>query len=170
MSGVVGLDLSLTATGWAVSGEGAGVWKPKTKGVDRLREVEVWVRELCDEVQPDVVVIEGYSFNSRVGGERLGEFGGVVRLTLAVCEHPYVEVPPAVLKKFATGKGNVGKDAMLAAAVRAGFGGEDNNAADAWWLMQMGLLYVAGAAEIPTTTYRADAISRVEWPALGEAA
>lgn len=170
MSGVIGLDLSLTATGWAVSGEGGGVWKPKMKGVDRLREVEVWVRELCDEVAPDLVLIEGYSFNSRVGGERLGEFGGVVRLTLAVLGCSYVEIPPAVLKKFATGKGNANKDAMLSAAVRAGFPGDDNNAADAWWLMQMGQMYLADASDVAVTAYRAEAIAKVEWPSLESAA
>lgn len=46
----------------------------------------------------------------------------------------YVEVPPAMLKRHATDRGNATKVEMLAAAQRDGFDGDDHNAADAWLL------------------------------------
>jgi hypothetical protein len=68
-----------------------------------------------------------------------------------------------MLKKFATGVGNAKKDAMLVGAVRAGYAGQDNNEADAFWLRQMGL-YHLGAAEVPLTAYRTEAVQKVAWP------
>lgn len=43
-------------------------------------------------------------------------------------------VEPAVLKKWATGKGNAGKEEMIDAARMRGWDGDDHNEADAWLL------------------------------------
>ena len=56
---------------------------------------------------------------------------------------PYEGVPVGTIKRFATGKGNANKDAMIAAARARGFSPADDNEADAiailfWALETMG--------------------------------
>jgi hypothetical protein len=172
---VVGLDLSLRATGIA-DGTTPFLLTSKLRGVERLVELRVRVLQRCVDIYPhtanaDLVVIEGYSFNSRVGGEHLGELGGVVHVALYEAGIPFVEVPPAALKKFATDKGNANKLAMGIAASKAGYvGPDDDNCIDAWWLRQMGL-YALGFADVADerlvalhTAYRDEAVSKVTWP------
>jgi Holliday junction resolvasome RuvABC endonuclease subunit len=163
MTRVLGLDLSLTATGYAYNEEVVGVIRSKAKGERRLAEIRDAVEELAFEA--DVVVLEGYSYASANQAHQIGELGGVIRLTLWQRRKPFVEVPPAVLKKFATGKGNADKDAMLAAAIRRfGFEGDNNNAADAWLLRCMGLAAYREQAHF--TSYQTEALGKVSWPTL----
>lgn len=158
---VVGVDLSLTATGVA-DALGAHTFRSACSGWERVDELLTFVWRLTRAC--DLIVIEGYSFGSRASqAHALGELGGIVRFELWKDEDAYADVPPTVLKKFATGKGNAPKDAVLVAAVRAGFDGDDNNAADAWWLRQMGL-YRLGCADVPATAYRDEAVAKVAWP------
>ena len=163
MTRVLGLDLSLTATGYAYNEEDIGVIRSKAKGERRLAEIRDAVEEFAFEA--DVVVLEGYSYASANQAHQIGELGGVIRLTLWQRRKPFAEVPPAVLKKYATGKGNADKDAMLAAAIRRfGFEGDNNNAADAWLLRAMGQAeYVAWNG---ITDYQREALGKVEWPKL----
>ncbi len=163
MTRVLGLDLSLTASGYAYNEEVVGVIRSKAKGERRLAEIRDAVEELAFEA--DVVVLEGYSYASANQAHQIGELGGVIRLTLWQRRKPFVEVPPAVLKKFATGKGNADKDAMLAAAIRRfGFEGDNNNAADAWLLRAMGLAAYLGWGAV--TEFQHQAIAKVTWPKL----
>lgn len=153
MPAVVGLDLSLTATGWANVAGVSGVYRTKATGTERLaalrRAVDILVGAGLDSA--DLIVIEGYSFGSRNGGEKLGELGGVIRLLLHDRGVRWVEAPPATLKKYATGKGNAGKnDVKAAARKRLGWGGEDDNEADALWLRAIGLeLLGAPVCDLP---------------------
>ena len=169
MTNIVGLDLSLTATGYS-DADGSRVVKcTKYKGAERLAHFRTYFgREWLDE-SPDLVVVEGYSFGSHDAGARsIGELGGVMRLLLWDMKIPWAEVPPTSLKKFATGKGNCSKDQVLAAAVRDDTRIDDNNAADAHWLRQMGFVaqeVMDGELEhtlIPK--YRLEAIEGVVWP------
>jgi len=160
---VLGLDLSLTATGYAYNDEVGGVFKSKATGMRRLAETREMVLDLAHEA--DVVVLEGYGFSSQKAVVQ-GELGGVIRLALYDRRIPYAEVAPATLKKFTTGKGNADKDAMIAAAIRRfGFEGISNNFADAWLLRAMGLAYYAPTADaIPG--YQLEALDKVTWPKL----
>jgi Holliday junction resolvasome RuvABC endonuclease subunit len=57
-------------------------------------------------------------------------------------------IPVGTIKKTATGKGNAGKDAMIAAA-RAKWPGikiEDDNHADALWIAECGVAMIGGAS------------------------
>lgn len=169
MAGVVGLDLSLTATGICTAG-GAGVFKPRSTGMERLHAIASFVAARVSD--GDVVVIEGYSFGSKGNAMfNLGELGGVVRLDLYKSGISFVDVPPSVLKKFATGNGNANKAAMVLAAGKAGYDGPgDDNAVDAWWLRNLGI-YAAGgnvpiAPGVNDTQHRADAAAKIDWPAL----
>lgn len=165
-----GLDLSLTGTGIACA-DHVDVLKPPKgcSGESRLDWIRSEILEHLPGTTYTLVVIEGYSYASPHGAHQLGELGGLIRWTLWNRGTPFVEIPPATLKKFATGKGNAPKDGMLSAAVRNGYDGSDNNGADAWWLRQMGV----GAYQIPpvgTPAYRLEAMERITWPALLEVA
>ena len=165
---VVGLDLSLTATGIAAAGV-ADVLRPKgLTGPERL----AW---LCDRVDAIVklhnaalVVVEGYAYGRQNTAHQLGELGGVIRLALWEAGIPYVDVPPSTLKKYATGRGNAGKEEVLAAAIRRlGYQGHDNNEADALWLRALGCAaYGAPLADLPKL--HASVVDGLDWPEIGE--
>jgi crossover junction endodeoxyribonuclease RuvC len=163
---LIGLDLSLTATGVAV-GESVVVIKTKTTGVERLNDIRSQLRKEIGRFNPKVAIIEGYAFGAHDRGARsIGELGGVVRLMLADYKIKFVEVPPASLKKFATGKGNADKDNVLAAAIKHNRRINNNNAADAWWLYQMGAA-AYGQQVAPTLKIgkvRHTVLKAIEWP------
>lgn len=166
---VLALDLSLTATGWAfrdmVNGgvERSGVLStPKLSGIPRLRHVRELVLGLALDAQ--LIVIEGYAYGAKGNAIlNIAELGGVIRVALTDHGHEYVEVPPASLKMFATGKGNVGKDEMLAAAIRRlGYSGHDHNEADALWLLQMACC--ARGLELASNEAQRRALAKITWP------
>jgi Holliday junction resolvasome RuvABC endonuclease subunit len=159
---VIGLDLSLTASGVALEHDETVTLTSKQKGVDRLRELRAAILCLCGDPMylshphhdpADLVVIEGYSFSSRNShAHGLGELGGVIRLALADARIPYVDVPPASLKKYATGKGNASKgDVLVAAVKRLAYDGSSDNEADALWLREIGVAHIhpSAAADMP---------------------
>lgn len=135
----VGLDLSLTSTGWAFGDEVGRVRSPRT-GPARLVHIRDAVMALVRDVIAPVVFVEGPSFNAKHNrAVSLGELHGVVKVALLEAGVPFVVVPPATLKKFATGKGNASKDMMLVAAVkRLDYEGASNDEADALWLRALG--------------------------------
>jgi Holliday junction resolvasome RuvABC endonuclease subunit len=160
---VIGLDLSLTATGVATP-EGEETWRPPGTGMARLDWVRASVAELLGYWAPGLVVVEGYSYGSRAShAHGLGELGGVVRLALADAAVTYVDIPPASLKKYATGKGNAGKGEVLTAAVRRlGYGGHDDNQADALWLRAMGMHHLGHPlTELPAA--HLTGLAKVDW-------
>jgi Holliday junction resolvasome RuvABC endonuclease subunit len=171
MTRILGLDLSLTATGVAWEGGTEVLSFPKLRGFDRIERINSAIWEHFGPGKPSehetVVVIEGYSFGS-IGRAvyDIAELGGVTRYLFHERGLRYVEVPPATLKKFATGKGNAGKDEVLAAAIRRfGFAGSNNNEADAWMLFQMGRAAYCSPPIVPTD-YQREALAKIEWPEL----
>jgi Holliday junction resolvasome RuvABC endonuclease subunit len=138
MMSAVGLDLSLTAAGIATRDGNAYVLRSKRRGVARLIEICDHVRDLVQ--LDDLAIIEGYSMSSRGSAVHgLAELGGVVRVMLTLADVAYVVVPPAKLKRYATGKGNADKASVLKAAwQRLGYDGTDHNEADALWLRAIG--------------------------------
>lgn len=131
MNSVVGVDLSLASTGVCVCDPLQHilptVYRIQSKGgkddslhlrVGRLVDI---VDRILQVVPGDAdVFIEGPSFGQmRQGGEhqRAGLWWSLVQL-LDLQGHQVVSVAPSVLKKYATGKGNAGKDEVLAAAIR----------------------------------------------------
>jgi crossover junction endodeoxyribonuclease RuvC len=137
---ITGLDLSLVETGIADALGARHLSTPAAKfpGMARLQHIRNQV--LFAALETDTVYLEGYSFGSKNGGERLGELGGVVRLALYEKGIPFVEVSPGTLKMFATGRGNASKvEVLVAARDRLGYTGTNDNEADALWLWQLGL-------------------------------
>lgn len=182
---VIGLDLSLTSTGLAVAGfqahDGGQLelrvdsQRIESKGVtgatlaqraDRMDRVLTAIDgRISDALR--LVVIEGPSLGqTRQGGQhdRAGLWWHVVGnlLTQGV---PVVEVPPACLKKYATGKGNTSKDGVLAAAVKRypEWDITGNDVADAVVLAAMGCRAIGHPID-DMPQLNQEAMRKVRWP------
>jgi len=160
---ILGLDLSLTCTGYATHRAVNTLQPPaKLRGAERLAWIRTALATLIANVH--VVVLEGYAYGRAKQAHQLGELGGVVRLVLHDRGIPFVEVPPAVLKLYATGRGNASKEEMLVAAVkRLGYEGYDNNEADALWLYTFAA-DAYGTAPIVLPAAQRAALKKVTWP------
>ena len=165
---VVGVDLSLTGTGITTPETCHVVNTGKMKGwerISRIRQVLTkpgmgwgWIDT------PPLVVLEGYSHASKYQAHQLGELGGIISYHLWQTGIPYIDIPPATLKKFATGKGTAGKDLMVAAAARLGCPESDNNAVDSWHLQALGCYGLGLPCPHPRTGYRDEIVGAIQWP------
>ncbi len=119
---ILGIDASLTSTGWALLVPGwplrHGAIQVNTRGAQRLEDIEGSVLSIIQYQRPDLVAIEGYAFGAENKAHQIGELGGVLRLALHKRDIPYVEIPPAKAKQFATGKGNAQKDVVMREVLR----------------------------------------------------
>lgn len=108
--------------------------------------------EICDRVldrvltpqrpvsASTIVMVEGFAFGSRGrAAVSLGGLGWLVRANLYRRGIAYMDVPPAVLKKYVTGKGNAKKDVMMRDVYRRwGFEAPTTDEADAFALAMLG--------------------------------
>lgn len=169
----VGLDLSLTGTGVALYGDGG--WSTRlvrSKGAasaslpERAERIERIADEVLQLVPLDALaVIEQPAYSKTVGSmhDRSGLWWAVVSRLYADGVF-VVEVPPSTLKKFATGKGNAGKDEMLSATIRRYPDADvsDNNVADAVQLAAMGAHHLGREiAAMPARNL--EALDAVRW-------
>lgn len=176
---IIGLDLSLTATGIAkVDGTTTTV---TTRAQDwigyRLDTIATTVENVvADTVNAYsgwiVAVVEDMPANAQSAGIT-GRVHGAVLLTLwrLQCQIDLrtVLVPPASLKKYATGKGNATKaDIRMALYQRAGIDERDDNRVDAWWLRAMALDHY-GYPVVPMPAANREALRKIDWPALDQA-
>lgn len=112
----IGIDQSYS--GFAITALNDGykttVYKSDKRGVDRLSDINTHLIEQLRGYKILDVAIEGYAFGSQMAN-MLGELGGMVKLTLRDTFNIYpLIVPPTVLKKYATGKGQgVSKSQIL---------------------------------------------------------
>lgn len=169
MPTVVGLDLSLTSTGYA-SGEDQRNITTKNTGPARLHDISTAIAEILVELDDPVVMVEGYSFGSRNSqAHAIGELGGVVRLTLWNLRIPYVEIPPTCRAKFATGKGNAAKTEVMSAIsartgiVWSGKGADDR--CDAWILEECGRVKL-GTQRYSWPVSHLAALEKIDWSSL----
>lgn len=179
---IVGLDLSLTATGVAVldpigvreTCEQHTLTSKGRKDADledrcqRLALIDERIHELA--IPADLVVVEGPSFGqARQGGQH--DRAGLWWQVVARCLNDgvmVVEVPPSLVKKYATGKGNAGKDEVLAAVVRrySDCPTANNNEADALVLAAMGARHLGHPIEESLPAVHLAAMDKVQWPAV----
>lgn len=156
---IIGVDLSLTATGMCASGGPSTISPPKgMTGMERLNWLQAVIRgcilspeETEEEHRQTLVVFEGLSYGSNdpSAQERAG-LAYLLRHALYTRGVPYLLVPPTTLKKFVTGKGNAEKSLMLLEVYkRFGVSAANDNEADAVGLYYIGMAY-AGQRE-PTT-------------------
>jgi Holliday junction resolvasome RuvABC endonuclease subunit len=107
----LGLDISLTSTGYNIVSGGKTVLEGSIKTSkdepweDRISRIYETIDRLIDDYNPEVVFIENYSFGSTFGREVLGEIHGVVMLLLLKRNVPFFKVPPTMVKLFGCGKG-----------------------------------------------------------------
>ncbi len=120
---VLGIDpgLRAMATAWSPGSEPDQIHLDTImdggrKGGPRLVHLRDRFRYVLDEAQPEVAMIEGYSFGSRQGREAQGEIGGVIRVELTERGIDYVEVPPSSLKVWVAGNGTANKARMVNSA------------------------------------------------------
>lgn len=164
MPGVLGVDPSLSGTGLAWGDDATSTCGGT--GDQRLWVITHAIRELG---RLDLAVVEDLPTHG-MGAGKTGMAQGAVRLALMSTLTPYVLVPPATLKTYATGRGNATKpDMRVSMLSRFGTDLRDENQVDAWWLRAMGMDYLgAPIVTLPQTHRRA--LDKVEWPALGGAA
>lgn len=148
----VGLDVSMRATGLVVLNDAGNVvvqrvigWPAKSRPCKTMEQRIRYFAEVGNEIrlclvnlnEELAVAIEGYSMHGKGDISLAPELGGIVRLGVIQFERIH-EVPPAVLKKFATGKGNATKDIVVKEVLRRwSFNTDDNNVADAYVLARM---------------------------------
>ena len=147
---IIGIDPSLSATGVARHDSSLLTVKTTAKEGDGERLLTLYRHLKLMTVDVDFAVIEDLPTHAMSAG-LTGRAQGIVRMTLALQKVPYVAIPPATLKKFATGKGNAKKDAMREAWLA--YSGEDNkddNQVDAAWLRTIGLHLKGEDVNLPT--------------------
>jgi len=155
---VVGLDLSMTATGICDDHGGTITVKPRGNGDARLVEIAAAVAVMTQGA--DLVVIEDLPTHAHSAGIT-GMVHGVVRHVLQVQMRRYVLLTPATLKKFATGRGNAGKPEMAVALFkRAGLELADDNQVDAWWLRAAGC-QLLGQPQVPMPSAQVAALDKL---------
>jgi Holliday junction resolvasome RuvABC endonuclease subunit len=166
---IMALDLSLTATGCAGV---PSVDEPVSlrtvsssfTGVERLCDLLDLVLAFVEFHDPVLVAIEDLPPIRANAIGALGMLHGAVRVALHRSGIDLAFVPPASLKKYATGRGNATKpDMRMALYQRAGLDLRDDNQVDAWWLAAM----AADAAGVPLVTVPAAqraALEKVVWP------
>lgn len=171
MRNVVGVDLSLTATGVADADGSTSLIAPAGEHTspDGLAEwLSLLNGRLADIIWAEggaLFVVEDLPRNPRFGGTALGMVHGLWRASTWRWEADVVYVPPASLKRYACGKGNASKAEVLTAAVRRlGYLGADDNEADALWLRAMGL-DALGTPPVKMPAANRDALTKLEWPA-----
>lgn len=179
---IVALDLSLTATGIAVTHDQVGEPRMSCRTItprrrkpataidhERLHETFAAVAAAV-ACRPDLVVIEWLPQFSGHGDAslRIAELHGATKHWLWSKRHPYVDVRPQHLQMYATGKGKADKRAVReAVTARYGrlmhIGTEDE--ADAVALLALALdAYGQPLAEVPAVNRRA--VAGPTWPDL----
>jgi Holliday junction resolvasome RuvABC endonuclease subunit len=161
---VIGVDPSISATGLALSdGSLITVGGKADRGDERLLDIACLLATAISRA--DLVVMEDLPTHAH-GAGITGMVQGVVRLMCLRASVPYVLIPPATLKKFATGRGNATKpDMRMELFQRTGVDVRDDNQCDAWWLRAAGLQHL-GQPVVEMPAAHVKALSAVTWPTL----
>jgi Holliday junction resolvasome RuvABC endonuclease subunit len=141
---ILALDLG-TSTGWAIRVHDGSItsgtvsFKPGRfeGGGMRYLRFKHWLTETKNAVE-GIGAVYFEEVRRHAGVDAAHAYGGFLAHLTAWCEHhaiPYEGVPVGTIKKFATGKGNTNKQAMVTAIVAKGFQPQDDNEADALALL-----------------------------------
>lgn len=162
---VLGLDLSLTATGICHPDGATTTIKTRLDDGDRrLAHIVDAVELVLTRHDVDLAVIEDLPKHA-MGAGITAMVHGVVRHALIRRGVPYGLVVASSLKAFATGKGGASKSDMAVAAYqRAGVEFGDDNQCDAWWCHIAGLIRL-GQQPVPLPAAQIARLAKVRWPA-----
>ena len=141
---ILALDLG-TTTGWALrdsSGHitsGSESFRPQRfeGGGMRYLRFRRWISEIQKSI-PELQNLYFEEVRRHAGVDAAHAYGGFLATLTAWCEHhqiPYQGVPVGTIKKHATGKGNAGKEDVIAAIRARGHQPIDDNEADALALL-----------------------------------
>lgn len=174
---IVGRDLSLASTGVClVDGPSITTWRIVSKGTkldsvaERAQRLIDITNRILEHIPQDVarVVVEAPSLGqARQAGEHLRSgLWWHLAAALYLQGHPVAEVPPALLKKYATGKGNAAKDEALAAVVRRypQVAVTGNDISDALVLAAMGARHLGQPIEASLPQANLAAMAKINWP------
>lgn len=170
---VVGVDLSLTTTGVATTSGGSATVSTLTSKplgdswAAREARLGLLAETVADAVgAPELVVLEGPSYGSRGGHQhdRAGLWWLVYSALAGIS--PLAVVPPSTRARYATGRGNAAKDAVLAAVVRryADVEVTNNDEADALVMAAMGVRWLGAPLEDSMPAANLDSMAGVAWP------
>ncbi len=152
---ILALDLGST-TGWALRGRNGNItsgtmtFRPSRfeGGGMRYLRFRAWLDEIAKLGGPiDRIAFE--EVRRHVSTDSSHVYGGLLATLTAWAEQnviPYQGVPVGTIKRFATGKGNAGKDAVIAAVKARGFRPTDDNEADALAILLWAIDAQGGAA------------------------
>jgi crossover junction endodeoxyribonuclease RuvC len=164
---VIGIDPSLTGTGVATIHEATTITvKNNGDELARLRTIVTTVAGLATGY--DLAIIEGLSFGSQHGKQsERAALHWMLRDRLDGLGIPVAVVAPTARAKYATGKGNAAKDAVMIACVqRLPILVSNNNEADAAILLAMGLDHLGTPMVAMPASHRL-ALDAIDWPAAG---
>ena len=141
---ILALDLG-THTGWALQHldgtitSGTEHFKPGRfeGGGMRYLRFKRWLSEL-KAAASDIHAVYFEEVRRHAGVDAAHVYGGLLATLTAWCEHhniAYQGVPVGTIKKHATGKGNAGKEEMIASVRKRGHAPADDNEADALALL-----------------------------------
>lgn len=152
MAYLLALDLG-TTTGFAIgqypAGDGYAVMTGRWRfalgrfagGGVRYVNFRRQLEDINAAVGIDEVIFE--EVRAHKGTDAAHVYGGLLATLTAWCEDqeiPYSAVSVGAIKKFATGKGNASKEAVIAGVKSWGYAPGDDNEADAIALLHLGLV------------------------------
>ena len=152
---ILALDLGST-TGWAIRNSrcrilhGTAEFRPNRfeGGGMRYLRFGKWLDQTLD-VTGGIDAIHYEEVWRHAGTDASHVYGGLLATLTAWCEDrsiPYGGVPVGTIKRFATGKGNADKAAMIDAVRARGFEPADDNEADAIAILLWALETAGGMA------------------------
>jgi hypothetical protein len=151
---------------WDIHDADGRCWYTVARGVEGSNLVCPCKTTRPEDSRADLLVVEGSVARSQTAYIS-GQLHGIVKRLCIRHGMPFVFVPPATLKAYATGKGNGDKTQMAIAALkRAGAEFRDDNQCDAAWLRWAALDHY-GLAEFSMPQAQRDRLAKVSWPNNG---
>ncbi len=154
---ILAIDLG-TTTGWALRGSdgqitsGSESFRPQRfeGGGMRYLRFRRWISEIQESVS-EIHFLYFEEVRRHVGVDAAHVYGGLLATLTAWCEHhqiPYQGVPVGTIKKHATGKGNAGKEDVIASVTARGHAPVDDNEADALALLHWAIQHHDDGQEV----------------------
>lgn len=164
MSRFVGIDPS-TKTGFVALNEYGSVLRAKELtgvGSHDPKRMITMIDDIMAHIQKeDVICIEGFGFASQQAIQ-LGGIGWGIRMALTRRGFTYIEPSPSQLKKYASGKGNLAKDALAVSIFKTfGFEHSSDNVRDAYVLAEISRCLSIGPENITKYQYQTEVIDAI---------
>lgn len=151
MKKIIGLDLSLSSTGWFIIDQQVQYGQLKTtpkqfkNPIERVEYIaDYLINKIKEHDGVDLVIMQDYFVGQQSETViKLAMLGTIVRYKLLENNIGYLTVMPTQIKKFQTGKGNGHKDNILKSVYKKhGYDIQSNNTADACAIAFLGQAYL----------------------------